>query len=97
MIDRAKRDEELNKIEDQEIKEKLKSEIGELRIKGGAIANTQINPASSTSVKELLDYAAKYRELAKSAGPEKLVYLDRAHEAEVRAHQIVMGSNISLV
>ncbi|PTR16072.1 hypothetical protein C8R31_10286 [Nitrosospira sp. Nsp2] len=93
LIDRAKRDEELNKIEDQEIKEKLKSEIGELRIKGGAIANPPINPAGSTSVTELLDYAARYRELAKTAGPkENLDYLARAREAELRAHQIVMGS-----
>jgi hypothetical protein len=88
LIDRAKRDEELNKIEDEDTKNKLKSEIDALR-KEKEVEN---NPKYENP-EQLLEMANKYREMSTkvSSGSDDQNSLKiKARALEEKAHEIMM-------
>lgn len=93
LIERAKRDEELNEIEDQEIKEKLKSEIEQLRIERGPLEDSNLDPQDFEQPDKLLDFASKYRTRAEKATDytDRNRLIERARELEEKAHSIILA------
>jgi len=93
LIGRAQRDEELNQIEDAELREKLKSEIETLRNERDEL--TSVNPESDNykKYKELMDVAGEFRSRANETNNDYDAsrLREKAQEIESKAHSLVMG------
>jgi len=91
IIDQAKRDLEVNKIEDEELKQNVKSNIQSLRKKSSKEeSSTKKISIDYDDPKELLKLADEFRERAKkssiSDGPK---WSKRAEDLEEKAHRII--------
>lgn len=97
LIDRAKRDEELNKIENIEIKEQVKSKIEQLRKEKGNSESDNLY-SEFKNPNRLLEIASSYRQRAESASTmkDKESLIERARELETKAHNIIMDPDVML-
>ena len=96
LIGRAKRDAELEKIEDIEIKDKLKSEIEKLREQRGELKKGSELDLNNKNPQFLMSISTNYRERAeKSRTPEdRDELINKARELEEKAHSLILGKNM---
>lgn len=92
LIDRAKRDQELNTIEDEEAREKLKSEINELREQRDQLTSSNPESDNYKKYKELMDIANDFRTRANETqnSYDSSSLLDKAQKIEAKAHDLVL-------
>lgn len=94
LIDRAKRDEELDAIKDKEIKERLKAEIDNLRMERGQLVNTDISVSAHDfeNPYKLMEIAKDYRDRAEKTPltNDRSELLERARALEKKAQTIIM-------
>jgi len=92
LIGRAKRDEELKGIEDNGLREKLKTEIDVLRTERDKL--TSSNPGSDNyqKYKELMEIASEFRNRANDSSTifDSKRLQKKAHDIEEKAHEIIM-------
>lgn len=96
LIERAKRDQELDKLESEELRGRLKSELELLRTERDAFRENSQSPAPKIQHKELMDIASDYRKRAEETKSysDEAQFTDRARELEDQAHQILVKSGI---
>lgn len=94
IIEQAKRDLEINKIEDQELKDSVKSTVGSLRSNQAISIENQAANHKLESPEELFKMADQYRQRAqKSSLTDATKWQIRATALEEKAHVIVSGEN----
>lgn len=94
LIDRAKRDQELELIENEQLKQKLKEQLEELReIRNAAVHSPSVSTYDQHQ--QLMTMAAGYRAQATNArNPHDAnTFLERARELETKAHSLVAGQS----
>lgn len=89
LIERAKRDQELGEIEDSDIKEKIQSEIEQLRNERDSLSNTTHEETSELDYKHVSDLIKLYNEradLARSQGEyeKSEMYMQKALDLQER-------------
>ena len=92
LIGRAKRDEELAEIENEDLRKKLKSEIEELRKQKDEVSSSTSEPDNYTKYKELMEIAGDFRNRANETKNEYDAsnLRDKAQKIEEKAHKLVM-------
>ena len=89
IIDRAKREEELENIDNENLKEKAQSEIEKLRADN--VSEKTPSPIVTNKTKPLLDMAADFRKRAQTASTNDSMELtSRARALEDKAHKIAL-------
>ena len=96
LLERAKRDQELNQLQSEELREKLRSELDQLRFERDSLRESNQPSSARARHKELMDIAGDYRKRAgESQGiSDKESFIKRAREMEEQAHDFLMQSNI---
>jgi len=97
LIDRAKRDQELDKLQSEEIRNKLRMELEQLRSERDSLRENGKSITPNARHKELMDVAGVYRKRAEESKiyDDKENFLKRAREVEKQAHKILLSSEIS--
>ena len=94
LIERAKRDGELDEIEDEQIRDKLKSELDQLRKYRDSKEDGSRLSSAQSKFNELMGMAETYRERARG---DKVDVLDRnelirrAQQLEKKAHELIIA------
>jgi hypothetical protein len=94
LIERAKRDQELEGLQNEELRDRLRTELEQLRSERDS--KREEKPSPMARHKELMDVAHAYRQRgaeAKTMSEEEL-FKQRARELEDQAHQLLMKSGI---
>lgn len=96
IIARAKRDQELDSLQDQESRVRAKSDLDILRKKYDALIDGAAGQSVVARHKELMDLADGYRERSDSAiqPADKARFLQSANDLEQRANLLLMKSGI---
>ncbi len=92
LIDRAQRDQRLSEIESDEVRERLRAELDEMRAERDSLRRSS-EPSASERHRELMDAAAEYRERARrttSTGDRDRL-LERAKLLEDDAARILVN------
>lgn len=92
LIERAQRDVELESIENEEVKEKVKSEIEQLRSnRSPETIPKKFSPDYENS-KKLMEMASVYRQQAQESitGDDRNSFIAKARELEARAHSLLL-------
>lgn len=99
LIERAKRDQELDKLESEELRQRLRSELEQLRAERDSARDGNRSPTMSPQSrhKELMELAATYR--AKGEDPkisisERHTFTDRARQLEEKAYETLIQSEL---
>jgi len=96
LIERAKRDQELDKLQNEELRGKLKAELEQLRTERDSLRTNSNSPSTHARHKELMEIAGTYRKRADESSSQSDVqrFLARARELEAQAHQLLTNSEI---
>jgi len=94
LIERAKRDQELDKLQSDDLKEKLKVELEKLRTERDSLRGKNQSSLTTTRHKELMEIAGNYRERADKTTSilDRENLIERARDLENQAHQLVVKS-----
>lgn len=95
LIERAKRDQELNKLQSDEVRNKLKAELEQLRVERDSLRED--GRSIHARHKELMDIAGTYRKRAEESQTydDKDKFFERARELEEQAHRLLMTSELT--
>jgi len=99
LIERAKRDQELEKLQSEELRQKLKSELEQLRAERDSAREGTRPPLMTPQSQhmELMELAATYRakcEDSTISSIERHKFSERARELEERAYEALMQSDL---
>jgi hypothetical protein len=96
LIERAKRDQELDKLQSEEIRNKLKMELEQLRSERDSLRENGKSITLHARHKELMDIAGTYRKRAEESNSydDKESFLQRARELEEQAHKLLLNSEL---
>jgi|GEM_PF-2081736 len=94
LIERAKRDQKLDEFQNEELKEKLKAELEQLRVERDSLREKNQSPHARHN--ELMDIAGTYRKRAAESKDydDRARFFDRARVLEEQAHQLLTNSEI---
>ncbi len=97
LIERAKRDQELDALQNDELKNKLRLELEQLRFERDALREEKQTPVARH--KELMDIASTYRQRGADAKTlvEEEEFNARARELEEKAHQVLVTSGLASI
>lgn len=90
LIERAKRDQKVEELDNEELKNKLKVELDQLRAQGDSSKNFERH-------KELMEIATSYRTKADKPGErteDRVLFLERARELEDEAYNLIKPAGI---
>lgn len=95
IISRAQRDQEIESIDNEEIKEQVKSEIDKVRSSNDSFVSINKAEPDYENSKKLMEMAAMYRDrAANTTQHEDTVNLkEKARELESKAHDLLMDGN----
>lgn len=98
LIERAKRDQELDQLQNEDLKQKLRQELEQLRAERDSLREQSPSLEAHKKHKEFMDIAATYR--ARSEEPSASLsdrerFRKRAYELEEKAYRAVMQSDAS--
>lgn len=96
LIERAKRDQELDSLQSDAVREKLKSELEQLRAERDSAREGGQSVAPQARHKELMEIASTYRKRSEDSTnfDDQQDFLQRARELEEEAHNTLVKSGI---
>jgi hypothetical protein len=94
LIERAKRDQELDEFQNEELRGKLKAELEQLRAERDSLREKSQSPHARHN--ELMDIAGSYRKRAAESNnyDDRERFIERARVLEEQAHQLLTNSEI---
>ena len=93
LIERAKRDQKVEELDNEELKSKLKADLDKLRAESDSLKRENPGSSSFERHKELMGIAADYRARAEGAGyDDRESFLERARELEEEAYSLIKPS-----
>lgn len=97
LIERAKRDQELDNLQNEELRKKLKSELELLRTERDSLRETQQSEPPLVQHKELMELASSYRSRAENGNisvGDRERFHTQARQLEDKAFQILKTSGV---
>lgn len=97
LIERAKRDQDLDSIQNEDLREKIRAELEQLRAERDSLQEGGQNQSAYARHKELMEIAGTYRARAQHSGSsqEKQRFVDRARQLEEQAYSLISNTTIS--
>lgn len=94
LIERAKRDEEVDELRSEELKNKIKTELDELRAQRDSLTDEGKVSLTRKRHKELMDIAGTYRSRANESlnSVDRDNFNERARDLENEAHRVIVAS-----
>lgn len=91
LIDRAKRDDEINLLQNQELRDSVREELAKLRAEREALRAGTPSQSPQVNYRDLFDIAEKYRTRAENttSDQERAYYRQKASELENQAHRMI--------